>query len=425
MIELRTPAQIEAMKPAGRFVAEVLVALRDAADVGVNLLDLDRLAHEMIKERGAESCYIDYHPSFGASPFGKVLCTSVNDAVLHGLPHDYALKDGDLLSLDFACSVDGWVSDSALSVVVGTPREEDLALIDVAARALEAGIAQAQVGNRLFDISAAIGDIARAAGLRVNLQFGGHGVGRTMHGDPHVPNDGRPGRGLKLKPGLVIAIEPWFLQTTDQIFTDADGWTLRSADGSRGAHMEHTVAITDSGPLVLDATVVTRPTYETCSSLMPLTQPCRSRRGLAEPADVRRVLGQGLEDQLDLLAGQVGADAVVRAVPAEGDVRVRRAGDVEGVGLVEDVVVVVGAAVEQPDPLALLHRHAAHLDVVERGPLEDVDRGRPPDHLVDHGLGRSSSQSCHWSGWSRKASMPCVIALRVVSLPATVSMITK
>jgi methionyl aminopeptidase len=251
MIELRTPAQIEAMKPAGRFVAEVLVALRDAADVGVNLLDLDRLAHEMIKERGAESCYIDYHPSFGASPFGKVLCTSVNDAVLHGLPHDYALKDGDLLSLDFACSVDGWVSDSALSVVVGTPREEDLALIDVAARALEAGIAQAHVGNRLFDISAAIGDIARGAGLRVNLQFGGHGVGRTVHGDPHVPNDGRPGRGLKIKPGLVIAIEPWFLQTTDQIFTDADGWTLRSADGSRGAHMEHTIAITENGPLVL------------------------------------------------------------------------------------------------------------------------------------------------------------------------------
>jgi methionyl aminopeptidase len=180
-----------------------------------------------------------------------VLCTSVNDAVLHGLPHDYALEDGDLLSLDFACSVDGWVSDSALSVVVGTPREEDLALIDVATRALEAGIAEAQVGNRLFDISAAVGDVARAAGLGVNLQFGGHGVGRTMHGDPHVPNDGRPGRGLKLKPGLVIAIEPWFLQTTDQIFTDADGWTLRSADGSRGAHMEHTVAITDHGPLVL------------------------------------------------------------------------------------------------------------------------------------------------------------------------------
>ena len=117
----------------------------------------------------------------------------------------------------------------------------------------------------------------------MNLQFGGHGVGRTMHGDPHVPNDGRPGRGLKLKPGLVIAIEPWFLHTTDQIFTDADGWTLRSADGSRGAHMEHTVAITDDGPLVLTRPLVTRrrQAYLTCSSLMPLIQPCRSRRGSA------------------------------------------------------------------------------------------------------------------------------------------------
>ena len=122
MIELRTPAEIEQMKPAGRFVAEVLTRLAEAADVGVNLLELDALAHEMIRERGAESCYIDYHPSFGAMPFGKVLCTSVNDAVLHGLPHDYVLRDGDLLSVDFAASVDGWVSDSALSLVVGTPR---------------------------------------------------------------------------------------------------------------------------------------------------------------------------------------------------------------------------------------------------------------------------------------------------------------
>ncbi|QIG43033.1 type I methionyl aminopeptidase [Nocardioides anomalus] len=251
MIELRTPAQVEAMRPAGRFVAEVLVALREAAAVGVNLLELDELAHRMIKDRGAESCYIDYHPSFGASPFGKVLCTSVNDAVLHGLPHDYALQDGDLLSLDFACAVDGWVADSAISVVVGTPRQEDLDLIETATLALEAGILQARVGNRLYDISAAIGDTARKAGLSVNLQFGGHGVGRTMHGDPHVPNDGRAGRGFKLKPGLVIAIEPWFLQSTDEIYTDADGWTLRSADGSRGAHMEHTVAITKDGPLVL------------------------------------------------------------------------------------------------------------------------------------------------------------------------------
>jgi methionyl aminopeptidase len=253
VIELRTPAQIEQMRPAGRFVADVLTALEDAADVGVNLLDLDALAHRMIRERGAESCYLDYHPSFGASPFGKVLCTSVNDAVLHGLPRDYVLRDGDLLSVDFAASVDGWVSDSALSLVVGTPREEDLRLIEVTDRALTAGIEAARVGNRLGDISFAIGEVARSAGLKINLQFGGHGVGRTMHGDPHIVNDGRPGRGFPLRPGLVIAIEPWFLHTTDEIYTDADGWTLRSADGSRGAHMEHTVAVTEDGPLILTA----------------------------------------------------------------------------------------------------------------------------------------------------------------------------
>ncbi len=253
MIELRTPTEIEQMRPAGRFVAEVLTAVSAAADVGVNLLELDALAHDMIKDRGAESCYIDYHPSFGGSPFGKVICTSVNDAVLHGLPHDYVLQDGDLLSLDFAVAVDGWVSDSAISLVVGTPESADLTLIDTTTRALDAAIGAARAGNKIGDIGAAIGDVARSGGYTVNTQFGGHGVGRTMHGDPHVPNDGRRGRGFPLKPGLVIAIEPWLMATTDEIYTDDDGWTLRSADGSRGAHMEHTVAITDGDPIVLTA----------------------------------------------------------------------------------------------------------------------------------------------------------------------------
>src|SRR6478609_7903484 len=258
MIELRTPREIEQMKPAGRFVADVLTTVRAATKVGTNLLELDEIAHRMIRERGAESCYIDYHPSFGASPFGKVICTSVNDAVLHGLPHDYALRDGDLLSIDFAASVDGWVSDSALSFVVGTPREgalgeSDRKIIETTERALEAGIAAAQVGKKVGDISAAIADVAHAAGYSVNTDFGGHGVGRTMHGEPHVPNDGRRKRGFPLKPGLVIAVEPWFLETTDEIFTDPDGWTLRSADGSRGAHSEHTIAITPDGPIVLTA----------------------------------------------------------------------------------------------------------------------------------------------------------------------------
>ncbi len=256
-IELRTPKQIDEMRPAGQFVASVLTALSEAADVGVNLLDLDALAHQMIKERGAESCYIDYHPSFGAMPFGKVLCTSVNDAVLHGLPFNYNLQDGDLVSFDFAVSVDGWVSDSALSVVVGTPRQdggdEDLRLIDATERALEAAIAVARPGKRIGDISAAIGAVAHEAGYSVNTQFGGHGVGRTMHGDPHVPNDGRAGRGLPLRPGLVIAIEPWLLASTDEIRMDPDGWTIRSADGSRGAHSEHTIAVTMDDPVVLTA----------------------------------------------------------------------------------------------------------------------------------------------------------------------------
>jgi methionyl aminopeptidase len=251
MIELRTPAEIEQMRAAGRFVAETLATLRADTKVGTNLLSIDRRAHDLIRKAGAESCYIDYHPSFGASPFGKVICTSINDAVLHGLPHDYALRDGDLVSLDFAVSVDGWVADSAVSFVVGTVRDEDLRLIDTTQRALDAAIGAAVVGNKIGDISASVAAVAHGEGYSINTDFGGHGVGRTMHGDPHVPNDGRPGRGFPLRDGLVLALEPWFLATTDELVTDPDGWTLRSADGSRGAHSEHTVAITADGPIVL------------------------------------------------------------------------------------------------------------------------------------------------------------------------------
>jgi methionyl aminopeptidase len=251
MIELRTPAEIEAMRPAGRFVAETLATLREETKVGTNLLAIDRRTHDLIRRAGAESCYIDYHPSFGASPFGKVICTSVNDAVLHGLPHDYVLRDGDLVSLDLAVSIDGWVADSAVSFVVGTARDEDLALIDTTQRALDAAIGAAVMGNRIGDISHAIAAIAHADGYSINTDFGGHGVGRVMHGDPHVPNDGKPGRGFPLRAGLVIALEPWFLATTDELITDPDGWTLRSVDGSRGAHSEHTVALTEDGPIVL------------------------------------------------------------------------------------------------------------------------------------------------------------------------------
>ncbi|MGC4749307.1 type I methionyl aminopeptidase [Micromonospora sp. DT201] len=251
MIELKSPKEIQQMAVTGQFVGELLAELRAVAAVGVNLMDIEHHARRRIKERGAESCYWDYSPSFGRGPFRNVLCLSVNDAVLHGLPHSYSLRDGDLLSIDMAVGIDGWVADSALSVIVGTPDAEDLKLIEATEVALEAGIDAALPGNHLGDISAAIGEVARRYGYRVNNEFGGHGIGRTMHEAPHVANDGRSGRGLKLDPGLTIAIEPWFCRNTDKIKFDKDGWTIRSADGSRTAHSEHTVAITEAGPQVL------------------------------------------------------------------------------------------------------------------------------------------------------------------------------
>jgi methionyl aminopeptidase len=251
VIELKTTAEIERMHVAGRFVAEALTEVTRLADVGVNLLDLERHVRDMISRRGADSCYWDYAPSFGNGPFRNVICLSVNDAVLHGLPHDYVLRDGDVLSADLAVGIDGWVADSAVTVIVGTPAEADLRLVRATREALEAGIQAARPGNRLGDISAAIGAVAAEYGYPVNTEFGGHGLGRTMHEAPHVSNTGRPGRGLKLRPGLTLALEPWWARTTDQIVFDEDGWTIRSADGSRTAHSEHTVAVTDDAPLVL------------------------------------------------------------------------------------------------------------------------------------------------------------------------------
>ena len=251
MIELKEPGEIARMAVTGQFVGELLAELAGIADVGVNLMDLEHHARGRIKERGAESSYWDYAPSFGNGPFHNVLCLSVNDAVLHGLPHSYRLRDGDLLSIDMAVAIDGWVADSAVSVIAGTPDPADLKLIEATEVALEAAIAAAQPGARMGDVSAAIGGVAREYGYPVNLEFGGHGVGRTMHESPHVSNDGRAGRGIRLQPGLTIALEPWFCATTDKIRFDKDGWTIRSADGSRTAHSEHTIAITEAGPEVL------------------------------------------------------------------------------------------------------------------------------------------------------------------------------
>ncbi|QZH67896.1 type I methionyl aminopeptidase [Mycolicibacterium farcinogenes] len=251
MIELKSAAEIEKMRVTGQFVAEVLSTLSGLAKVGVNLLDLEHHARDMVERRGAQSCYWDYAPSFGKGPFRNVICLSVNDAVLHGLPHDYRLRDGDVLSMDFAVSIDGWVADAARTVIVGTPAAADERLIRATVEALEAGTAAARPGNRLGDISAAIGAVAADYGYPVNLEFGGHGLGRTMHEDPHVANGGKPGRGMKLRAGMTLALEPWLCAGTNRVVYDRDGWTIRSADGSRTAHTENTVAITESGPAVL------------------------------------------------------------------------------------------------------------------------------------------------------------------------------
>src|SRR5688572_12562224 len=252
MIEILNPTELARAKDTGALVGGILETLRSRSTVGTNLLDIDRWAQALIIEAGAESCYVDYAPSFGRGPFGHYICTSVNDAVLHGRPYDYTLADGDLLTLDFAVSQGGVVADSAISFIVGDSRPAaSLAMIDATERALSAGIAAAGPGARIGDISYAIGSVLSAAGYPINTEFGGHGVGSTMHQDPHVPNTGRPGRGYTLRPGLLLALEPWVMADTAKLVTDADGWTLRSATGCRTAHSEHTIAITADGAEIL------------------------------------------------------------------------------------------------------------------------------------------------------------------------------
>jgi methionyl aminopeptidase len=252
MVEYKTPGEINAMHAAGQVVARILAAVRDQAVPGVRLAELDAVARDVLAGAHAISPFLGYQPSPAQPPFPAAICASVNDAALHDIPGRYRLKDGDLLSIDCGATVDGWAADAAISVQVGHRHPEDTRLIDTATRALRAGIAAARPGGRLGDISAAIGAVGRAARCGICTDFGGHGIGHAMHEDPSIPNIGRPGRGLRLVPGLVIAIEPWFLAGgTDAYKIDSNGWTIRSTDGSRAAHVEHTVAVTEDGPVVL------------------------------------------------------------------------------------------------------------------------------------------------------------------------------
>ncbi|WP_062131660.1 type I methionyl aminopeptidase [Demequina aestuarii] len=252
MIEILNPAEVARARDTGALVGRILQEMKSRATVGTNLLDIDRWTQQMIADAGAQSCYVDYAPSFGNGPFGHYICTGVNDAVLHARPRDYALADGDKVTLDLAVTLRGVAADAAISFVVGdTPPPETLAMIETTRRALAAGIAAARPGARIGDLSHAIGTVLSKAGYPINTDFGGHGIGSTMHQDPHVPNMGRAKRGYKLRPGLMLALEPWVMADTDELVVDDDGWTLRSATGCMTAHTEHTIVITDDGADIL------------------------------------------------------------------------------------------------------------------------------------------------------------------------------
>jgi methionyl aminopeptidase len=252
MGQLKTPAEIELMAAAGAVVAEALRAVVAHASPGCSTKDLDTVAADVLARHGATSPFLDYHPRWAPSPFPAVLCTSVNDAVVHGIPTTQILAEGDLVSVDFGAILNGWCGDSARSFVIGAADPHDTALIAATDAALAAGIAAVRPGNTLGDIGHAIATSARRAGYGMLADHGGHGIGRTMHEDPHVPNEGRPGKGMKLRPGLVIAIEPMLIADgTDDYTHDSDGWTLRTASGARAAHSEHTVAVTTDGARIL------------------------------------------------------------------------------------------------------------------------------------------------------------------------------
>lgn len=254
MVHIKTDTSIEAMRESGRVVARILARAQEVAAIGVTPRELDEAAREVLREAGASSPFLNYKPHFAPTPFPAVICVSVNDAVVHGIPSAEPLRDGDLVSVDAGALLGGWAGDAAVSFTVGTARPADTELIGAAAAALEAGIGAAVVGNRIGDIAHAIGTVCRKAGYGILDGYGGHGIGRSMHEDPSVPNEGRPGRGMPLRHGMVLAIEPMLLGGgLDEFRHDEDGWTLRTTDGSRAAHAEHTVAITKDGPRVLTA----------------------------------------------------------------------------------------------------------------------------------------------------------------------------
>ncbi len=234
------------MRKAGRVVAEMHQAIREAARPGVTTGELDRVARDVIARRGASSNFLGYHG------FPAVICASVNDEVIHGIPGDRELLDGDLISVDCGAVVDGWHGDAAFTMGIGTVADGDRRLIHVAEQSLMAGMSAMHPGAHVGDIGAAIAAVVSAAGFGSPRDYCGHGIGRAMHEEPDVPNRGRRGKGPKLMAGSVLALEPMLIAGgRDDVIELDDGWTVVTADGSRAAHVEHTVLITTRGPEIL------------------------------------------------------------------------------------------------------------------------------------------------------------------------------
>jgi methionyl aminopeptidase len=245
-ILIKSAAEIEAMRRSGEALRAVHEAVRAAVVAGATTMDLERAAAAKVEQLGVKSAFLGYYG------YPAILCTSVNNEVIHGIPNDRrALQDGDIVSIDCGVVVDGFYSDCAVTYPIGTPRPDVQKLLRVTEASLYAAIEKAVPGGRLFDISYAVQSMCEAEGLGVVREFVGHGIGRSMHEDPQVPNIGSAGKGPRLKPGMVLAIEPMINLGGPEVRVLEDGWTAVTVDGSYSAHFEHTVAITKDGPVIL------------------------------------------------------------------------------------------------------------------------------------------------------------------------------
>lgn len=244
-ITLKSKDELKLMRQAGRVVAETLQLLVSMVKPGTNVLELDEAVRREYNRRKVTPTFLGYHG------YPATVCVSVNDVIVHGIPSDYVMQDGDIVSIDLGATVNGYVGDCAVTVICGTPKNGTAELVDTCREALWRGIDAARVGNRIGDIGHAVQSIGEGRGYGVVREYVGHGVGRKMHEGPQVPNYGKAGTGARLKSGLVIAIEPMLNMGGWETTKDSDDWTIRTKDGSLSAHWEHTVAVTSDGPEVL------------------------------------------------------------------------------------------------------------------------------------------------------------------------------